>query len=62
MSSVPPDYNKLPVEQVTVSRPSYSLPEDPFLCEAEFFKETSVTLFTLEFISFVLFPPYKNKY
>ncbi|XP_055814279.1 uncharacterized protein LOC129883691 [Solanum dulcamara] len=39
MSSVP-DYNKLPVEKFAVSRPSYSSPEDPRLCEAEFFKDT----------------------
>ncbi|XP_019240634.1 PREDICTED: ervatamin-B-like [Nicotiana attenuata] len=38
MSSVP-DYSKLPVERVTVSRPSYSKPEDLRLCSADFFKK-----------------------
>ncbi|WMV47739.1 hypothetical protein MTR67_041124 [Solanum verrucosum] len=44
MSSVPPDYNKLPVEKVTVPRPSYSFQEDPYLCEAKFFKDTKVSM------------------
>ncbi|KAH0634105.1 hypothetical protein KY290_037540 [Solanum tuberosum] len=37
MCSVPPDYKKLPVEKITVSRPSFSLREDPDLSEAKFF-------------------------
>ncbi|KAH0641222.1 hypothetical protein KY285_037808 [Solanum tuberosum] len=48
MSSLPPDYRKLPVEKVTV--PSFSLPEDRHLCKDKFFKDSKIRFHDSRFV------------